>query len=267
MGIKLEKEKHIAKVCLSNTKTKNALGPEDFYQLNSIWDEIDSNKEIRVVIIYSDVEGVFCSGLDSKTALPLWAGINKPETEIEKTFVHNNKFVGRAALKYKDFNKPVIAAIDGYCYTIGFEIVMGCELRIATNDASFRMIETQLGIMPMSGANVLLPHLVGKGRSMEILLTGESFSSEMLNEWGLINRIVAKDKLMEESMKLAHRISCNGPESIQGIIRCGKEIEGKSLHDAMKIEYEIGAPIFLSQNVREGINSLNEKRKPNFENF
>ena len=264
MGIIIEKHGHIAKVGLGIEETKNAFGPLELLQLNRIWEECENDCDIRVIVLYSTLRNVFCSGLNQKTALPIWAGMKDPETSAEKWFLNDNKSVGKAMLKYKNFDKPVIAAIHGYCYTCGFEMIMNCELRIASENATFRMLETQLGIMPMSGANVFLPALIGVTRSNEVLLTGEPFTAATLHEWGLLNKVVPLDSLMDEAMLLAEKIAKNGPESIQGIVRCCRDIQGKSLEEALEIEYKIGAQIFMCDNAREGISALKEKRKPHF---
>ena len=264
MGIDYEKDGHIAKVALGLQETKNALGPDELLQLNEIWSECQEDDFIRVVVLYSSLDNVFCSGLNLKTALPIWSGMRPPETDAEQWFLDDHKSVGKATLKYKELDKPVIVAINGLCVTIGFEMVMGCELRIASETATFQMIETKLGIMPMMGANVFLHSQIGTARAMEILLTGNAVKATTLFEWGFLNRIVAKAKVMDEAMSLAESIAVNGPKSIQGMVRCAREIQGKSLKEALEIEHEIGKPIFMSEDVLEGINAFREKRIANF---
>jgi enoyl-CoA hydratase/carnithine racemase len=264
MGIGYEKDGHIAKVALGLQETKNALGPDELLQLNEIWSECQEDDFIRVVVLYSSLDNVFCSGLNLKTAIPIWSGMRPPATDAEKWFLDDHKSVGKATLKYKELDKPVIVAVNGLCVTIGFEMVMGCELRIASESATFQMIETKLGIMPMMGANVFLRSQIGAARAMEILLTGNAVKATTLFEWGFLNRIVAKAKVMDEAMSLAESIAGNGPKSIQGMVRCAREIQGKSLKEALEIEHEIGKPIFMSEDVHEGINAFREKRMPNF---
>lgn len=262
--IEFEKRNHVATIGLCFEETRNALGPDQLLQLNEIWDRCRQDDGIRVLVLYSGLEKVFCSGLDLQTALPIWSGMREPETLAEKWFLEDRRSVARAMLKHKDFDKPIIAAIDGLCLTCGFEMVMNCELRIASADAVFRMIEAQLGIMPMSGGNVFLPAQIGKARAMEILLTGDAVTADTLFKWGFLNKVVSKDSLMDESLSLAEKIANNGPEAIQGIIRCGREIMGRSEKEALETEYKIAAPIFRGNQAREGIQAVREKRKPDF---
>jgi len=264
MGIIFEKEGHIAKVGLNTPNTRNALGPDTLKQLYEAWRECQEDDRVRAVVFYSALEDIFCSGMDLKTVIPVLTGMRKAETDDEKWLISNPKAVGEAMLKTKQLDRPVIAAVHGYCLTGGFEMVMGCELRVAGEDAVFQMRETRLGIMPTGGSNVFLPAQVGYARAMEILLTGDNFPASKLYEWGFLNRLVPADKLMDEAMSLAETIAANGPRSVRAMVRCSREIQGKSLKEAFEIEMRLGAPVFASNDAREGVTALREKRKPEF---
>jgi len=264
MSVEFTKEGHIAKVGLNEPETKNALGPDNLADLNRIWTECQADKSVRAIVLYSALPDIFCSGMNLKNTIPILTGMRAPETEGEKSLFKDPKSWGRAMLKYKELDIPVIAAIHGYCLTGGFEMVMGCELRVASVDAEFQMRETTLGIMPIGGSNVFLPMQVGFPRAMEILLTGDYFPAAKLYEWGFLNRVCPKEKLMDEAMALAERIAGNGPQSIRGMVKCSRAIIGKTFEQAMDIETNIGAPIFMSDDAREGVRAQKEKRKPNY---
>ncbi len=264
MGVEFVKQGHIARVGLNIPETKNALSPDALLDLFTIWEQCRQDEDVRVIILYSALPDIFCSGMDLNTAIPVLTAARKPETEGEKWLVSWDDAVGRAMLKYRDLDKPVIAAINGYCLTGGFEMSMGCELRVASEDALFQMRETTLGIMPVGGSNVFLPMQIGSTRAMEILLTGSNFPAATLYEWGFLNRVVPREKLMDSALELAERIAGNGPASIRGIVRCARETRELSLEDALKKEMEIGMPIFMSDESREGVRAQREKRKPRF---
>jgi len=118
--------------------------------------------------------------------------------------------------------------------------------------------------MPIGGSNVFLPMQVGSARAMEILLTGNEFSAETLLQWGFLNRVVTKEKLMEEAMAFAERIAGNGPKSVRGMVRLSRQIKGLGLDEAMNKELMVGAPVFVSDDAREGVRAQKEKRKPDF---
>jgi enoyl-CoA hydratase len=144
-------------------------------------------------------------------------------------------------------------------------MIMGADLRVASEDAIFQMREASLGIMPTGGSNVYLPRMLTPCRGLEILLTANNFSARTLFEWGFLNRVAPdRDGMMKTAMELAERIAGNGPLSVQGIIRCWRESRDISWADAFKKELDIGLPVFGSQDAREGIQAQREKRKPNF---
>jgi enoyl-CoA hydratase len=160
--------------------------------------------------------------------------------------------------------KPVIAAVNGYCLTGGFEMIMGADLRLASEDALFQMREASLGIMPTGGSNVYLPRILTPCRAMEILLTAGNFKAQTLLDWGFLNRVVPAGSLMDAAVEMAERIAGNGPLAVQGIIRCFRESREMGYTEAFRKELEIGLPIFASADAREGIRAQKEKRKPDF---
>ena len=144
-------------------------------------------------------------------------------------------------------------------------MVMGADLRIASENAVFQMREASLGIMPVGGSNVYLPRILTPCRALEILLTSGNFRAKTFCEWGFINHVVpSQDDLMKKAMDMADKIAGNGPLAVQGIIQCFRETRDMSYAEAFRKEIEIGLPIFGSADAREGILAQKEKRKPNF---
>jgi enoyl-CoA hydratase len=264
MTLAYEKEGHIVKLGLNRPKEKNALDPDTLMELYHAWLNINKDDDVRVVILYSCLPDIFCSGMDLKTAIPIISRVREPETDAEKWLLQAGNDVGEAMLKPNIVNKPVIAAINGYCITGGFEMVMGADLRIASDDAIFQMREARLGIMPSGGSNIYLPRMVGSCRAMEILLTANNFAAQTLYNWGFLNNVVPRTGLMDTAMEMAQRIADNGPRAVQGMVRCMRETGDMKLGEAFAKELEIGLPIFVSDDVREGIRAQKEKRKPNF---
>jgi enoyl-CoA hydratase len=264
MGLMYEKEGYIAKVGLNRPEEKNALDPEILKELHCTWTDINQDENVRIVILYSCLTDIFCSGMDLKTAIPVLTRAREPENDAERWLIEVGPHVGEAMLKPNIVKKPVLAAINGYCLTGGFEMVMGADLRIASENAVFQMREASLGIMPVGGSNIYLPRIMTPCRALEILLTAGNFRARTLCEWGFINYVVPQDDLMKKAMEIADRIASNGPLAIQGIIQCFRETKDMPCVDAFKREIEIGMPVFGSQDAREGIRAQKEKRKPNF---
>ena len=264
MALVYEKEGHIVKVGLNRPRWKNALDADILMELHKAWREINKDDDVRVVILYSCLPDIFCAGMDLNSAIPVLTGMREPETDAEKELLQLGKKTGEAMLKPNIVNKPVIAAINGYCLTGGFEMIMGADLRIASDDAVFQMREAKLGIMPTGGSNVYLPRLLTPCRAMEILLTANNFTARTLWNWGFLNKVVDRSELMKETMEMAMQIAANGPRAVQGIIRCLRETRDLKWEEAFARELEIGLPIFSGKDAREGIRAMKEKRKPDF---
>lgn len=266
MVIDFTKAGHVAKVGINSPQTRNALANDMMMELWQAWDQCEADEEIRVVILYSGLDDIFCSGMDIKDSIPILTGQRKPETENEKQLYDNN-FAGfaRAMLKTRTLYKPVIAAINGLCLTGGFEMAQACDLRMGTADSRYMAKETQLGIQPMSGGNINLPYIIGHGRAMEMNLTGDAYPASTMLSWGFLNWVYPdKAAMMEGAMKLAEKLAGNGPMSQQGICRLNKESRGIPHEEAYAKEIEIALPVFQGGEPLEGIKAMFEKRKPRF---
>jgi enoyl-CoA hydratase len=262
MGLIFEKEEHIAHVRLNRPEAKNALDPETLIELLDAWDEIQNDPGIRVAVLSSALPDIFCAGMDLKSTMPMLMRTNEPETEAEKRVAENPGLMLDAMLRNLELDKPIVSAVHGYCLTGGWEMVMATDIRIASEDARFQMREVQYAMMPTSGATVRLPRMIPYGAAMEILLAGDPVPAQRLLEWGFLNRVVPEEKLMETAMGYAERIASNGPLAVKAIKQSVRECLGLPLREALQKELEIGMPIFLTEDAREGPRAFREKRKP-----
>jgi enoyl-CoA hydratase len=264
MALDFTKEKGIAKIALNRPHAKNALDPGILKELDEAWKEVASDDEIRVAVLYSALPDIFCAGMDLKTVIPILTAARAPENDDEQWVLENPRGLFKAMLREKDWDKPVISAIHGYCLTGGFEMVMGTDLRVASEDAVFQMREATFGIMPTGGSNVFLPRQIPLAAAKEILVLADDIPASRLYEWGFLNRVVPKEKLLDEAMAMAGRIADNGPLAVQGILKCIRETAEMEVEVAMNRELEIGMPIFASADAREGVKAFREKRKAEF---
>jgi len=264
MELTFRKEKHIAYVGLNRPEVKNALGPGILKKLSEAWKEVASDPQIRVAILFSELDDIFCSGMDLRSVIPILTAARPPANEDEQWVFNDPQGMFKAMLRQRDFYKPVISAVNGLCLTGGFEMVMGTDLRVASEDAGFQMREATYGIMPVGGSNVFLPRQIPLAAAKEIMLMGQVVPSRRLYEWGFLNSVVEKSKLMSEAERIAQRIADNGPLAVQGVLRCMAETVEMDFDDAMNKELEIGMPIFSSADAREGVAAFREKRKAVF---
>jgi enoyl-CoA hydratase len=264
MALTFKVENKIARVGLNRPDALNALDVTTLLQLSEAWDEIAQSDAIRVAVLYSDLPDIFCSGMDLKSVIPILTGMRKPESEDEKVLAQNPVRAYAAMLRGRTWDKPIVSAVHGLCLTGGFEMVMGTDLRIASEDAEFWMREASFGIMPTGGSNAYLPREIPLAAAKEILLIAEPVPARRLYDWGFINRLVAKDSLMDAAMEMAERIAGNGPLAVSGILKCIRETMNTDIETAMNKELEIGMPIFVSADAREGVRAFKEKRKADF---
>jgi enoyl-CoA hydratase len=157
---------------------------------------------------------------------------------------------------------PVIAAVNGAAYAGGCELAAACDFVYAAVNARFALTEVTLGIMPGAGGTQNLPRAVGTRRAMEIILTGAPFTAEQAEAWGLVNKLTARDRLLEETLTTARRIAGNAPLSVrqakQAVLR-GRQM---SIWDGLAFEIEAYNRMVPTEDRREGVLAFNEKRAP-----
>lgn len=172
---------------------------------------------------------------------------------LQKAFLRNFKLY-----------KPVIAAINGSAIAGGMEILYSTDIRIAAEGAKFGLQEVKWSILPLMGSTIKLPRQISYAKAMEIMLTGELISAEEALKYGFINKIVPKDQVMAEAQRYAKIIAKNGPLAIKAVKQSVQEGIGLSLEEGLAKELEIGIPVFLSEDAKEGPQAFKEKREPKF---
>jgi enoyl-CoA hydratase len=243
---------------MNRPDARNALSSEMVVRLADAWETIDADETIRVAIL-TGAAGHFCAGADLKAMAGgygdnEWTQRSRSDPEIP----------WRALLRHHRLTKPLLAAVEGYAVAGGTEILQATDIRIAGRSAMFGIAEVRRGLFPIGGSTVRLRRQIGYAKAMEILLTGELFSADEALRIGLINRVVEDGEALAEARKIASVIAANAPLSVQAVKRSVQETEGLPEAEAMKVELEIGLPIFGTEDAREGPKAFKEKRPPNF---
>ena len=206
----------------------------------------------------------FCSGADLGRLIPLMSRARPPEDEWDRQLLADGETLGRGLLRTFDVVKPVIAAINGHAIAGGMELVQGTDLRIASESAKFGVQEVKWAIFPGGGSTVRLPKQIPYARAMELLLTGDLITAAEALEMGFLNRVVAAEAVLPAALELAERIAANGPIAVQAIRRSARECQGRPEAEAMKIESQMAAPVFRTEDAREGPLAFMQKRNPVF---
>ena len=161
-------------------------------------------------------------------------------------------------------DKPIIAAINGFCLGGGTEMALACHIQIADEAATFGYPEIKLGIIPGYGGTQRTTRRIGLGRTLELILSGNFLNGRQAEQYGLVNRTVAKGTVVEEAMKLATTIAAKSRVSLQAALRAVQEGINTDLHTGMKLERELFGTCYASEDKKEGVAAFMEKREPKF---
>jgi enoyl-CoA hydratase len=263
MPIHYEVDDHVATITIDRPETRNALDMYHFRDLAAAWRSVKKDDDVWVAII-TGVGDAFMAGADLKTFIPQVTKLQKEiqsggVKEIDGCRLSDSVY---AVLRNVEIYKPIIAAVGGPAVAGGMEMLGGVDIRIATPDATFGVMEPKRGLFAGGGTTVRLPRQLAFPAAMEFLLTAERFPAERALELGLINEIVNRDQLMERAREWAARITANAPLAVQAT----KESVLKGLlvdmESAYKIESEISGRVFQTEDAKEGPKAFAEKRPP-----
>ena len=249
-----EKRGEVLVVTIHRPQQLNALNAETMGELDSVFGELDSDETVRGVILTGGGEKAFVAGADIKEL----AG----ETP---TSGRQTSAGGQAVLRRIETSvKPVIAAINGFALGGGLELALACHLRIAAEGATMGLPEVKLGGIPGYGGTQRLARLVGKGRALELILTGGRIDAGEAHRIGLVNRVVSPHRLLEEAEALLREILANGPLATQyALMAVERGLEG-TLDEGLMLESSLFGLLCATEDMREGMKAFIEKRPPRF---
>lgn len=256
-----ERDGHVLIVTLNRPERRNALSPSMMDGLSAAWDEANANPDIRVVILTGN-GGTFCAGmdLDAATAAPPGDAFEKGDDAVADIA----KGIIKPLLKGFLLDKPLIAAVEGSAIAGGTEILQGTDIRIAGETARFGVSEVRWGLYPLGGSVVRLRRQIPYAIAADILLTGRHLRAPEAKEIGLISEVVPDGTALDRAREVAAAIAANGPVAVQAVLRALRATEGIPESEAMRIDSEIGMPVFMSDDAKEGPMAFMEKRTPQF---
>ncbi|MEM3972732.1 MAG: 3-hydroxyacyl-CoA dehydrogenase/enoyl-CoA hydratase family protein [Saccharolobus sp.] len=245
-------EPPLAWIVLNRPERLNALNPELVNELDKVLDELETNNEVRVVIITGNGRA-FSAGADVTSFLTL-----RPIDVIRLRTLRN--LVNKISL----YTKPVIAAINGFALGGGLELAMACDIRIASEMAQLGQPEINIGIIPGAGGTQRLPRLIGKGKAKLLIYTGDMISAEDAYKMGLVDMIVPANRFEDEVRRIALKIAEKSPLSLLAAklaIELGSEA---NIWTGQTLESTLFGLLFTTKDVEEGVKAFLEKRKPQF---
>lgn len=245
-------EKNIAIITLNRPDVLNALNLDILQELDSALEEIRKDNKIRAVVIMG-AGRAFSSGADLSAPAP-----------DEAAMRHRMEFGQKVYDKIEVFDKPVVAAIHGYCLAGGLELAIACDIRIASEDARFGLVETNVGLLPSWGGVMRLPRVLGKTYAYEIVLAAQRIDAKEAYRIGLVNKVVPSDELKSAAMQMAGILATKAPIPV----RLAKKIMAKAFEITMKegnkLMTDAGVACQTSEDLMEGVAAMFEKRTPKF---
>jgi enoyl-CoA hydratase len=249
--IGFEKRGHIAVFTLDRPEALNSFTREMLVGMDAGFAEFQADDDLWVAILTGRGERAFCAGMDLKETLSQVTGGDEMGYED-----HTKR-------PFSDVFKPIIGAVNGACIAGGVEFLLGTDLRVAAEHATFALAEVRWGVIPLGGSHVRLPQQIPWAVAMELLLAAETLSAQRAYEVGLVNRVVPSAELMPTAFALAEKICRNGPLAV----RTAKEIAVRALQQTLPfvLEKAIGARVLASEDAKEGPRAFAEKRPPRFQ--
>ena len=250
----LERDGATAIVTINRPKVLNALNTQTLDELRRAILELKQDEGVRVVILTGAGEKSFVAGADINEL-----AVQTPTGGREHALAGQHVFD-----LIENLGKPVIAAINGYALGGGCELAMACTLRLAADTARLGQPEIALGLIPGYAGTQRLPRLVGRGKAMEMILTGAPIAADEAQRIGLVNRVVPAAELMAEARTLAAQLAKNAPIAMRYIINAVNKGVEMPFAEACQYEATLFGLVASTDDMREGTAAFLEKRKPEF---
>jgi enoyl-CoA hydratase len=253
--LKTQVDGTIATITIDRPDKLNALNAATVEELRRAFEAAHANEAVRGVIVTGAGPKAFVAGAD----------IAELATMGPITGVRVSRD-GQDAFRFLErMGKPVLAAVNGFALGGGLELALACHLRIASANARFGLPEVRLGIIPGYGGTVRLPRIVGRGRALELILTGDMIDAEEAHRIGLVNRVVDAGELQTAARELMTRITANGPRALALALESVDHAEGASTPDALTLESSLFGLLASTEDMREGKQAFIEKRAARFQ--
>ena len=249
----LLKENNIATIVINRPDKLNALNRTVLEELNKVLDEIESDTNVKSVIITGAGPKAFVAGAD----ISEFKGLNKEQAmalaqQGQDTF-----------WRIENSTKPIVAAVNGFALGGGCELAMSCHFRLASDNAKFGQPEVNLGLLPGYGGTQRMVQLIGKGKAMELLMSANMIDANEAKTLGLVNYVTSPETLLDETKKLLTLINTKAPLAVASCIRAANAVFDET-KNGFAVEIEEFGNCFITDDMKEGVAAFLEKRKPVF---
>jgi enoyl-CoA hydratase/carnithine racemase len=257
MAILYEKRGRVAYITINRPEARNAVDPETMQELSNAWIDFRDDDDLWIGVLTGAGDKSFSAGADLKSLIPRLTGaIPGGATAIAGGF-------GGITRDFECW-KPMIAAVNGHCFAGGFEMMLACDLRIASENAVFGLTEVSWGIIPAAGGTQRLPRSIPMAKAMEMILTARHISAEEACNIGLINKVVPQAELMNEVERWIATLLERGPLALRAAKQAILQGMNMPLDEGMQLEQRLMAGLLKTEDAREGPLAFAQKRKPEF---
>jgi enoyl-CoA hydratase len=254
-SIRVERADGRATVTVARPDKLNALNGQTIAELERAFQDLAADDDVRGLIITGEGEKAFVAGADIAELARMGP--------IDGIGVSRQ---GQEAFRLLErMGKPVIAAVNGYALGGGMELALACHLRIASENARFGLPEVKLGIIPGYGGTVRLPRIVGRGRALELILTGEMIPAQRAYEIGLVNRVVPVGEVRAAAEQLLDGILKNGPIALRFALEAVDRSLETGIDEGLGLEAHLFGLLASTEDMREGMRAFLEKREARFQ--
>ena len=253
-NLALEIKNSIVILTINRPEKLNALNTETLAELKIAFTELKKDDNVKVIVITGSGEKAFIAGADI-------AELNKLDMINGKEFSEKGQAVFNLI---EQFEKPVIAAVNGFALGGGCELALACHIRLASENAKFGQPEVNLGIIPGYGGTQRLARLVNSGKAMEYILTGDIISANEALRIGLVNQVYPNDELMIKAIEFAEKIASKPQHAVRFAIKAVNAAAQVSLNEGQNFEAVLFGLCCGTEDFKEGTNAFLEKRKPVF---
>ncbi len=244
----------IALITINRPERLNAMDAEHYAGLSRAWCSVRDDPAVRVAIVTGAGEKSFTTGADIKSFL------TAPAELSEMWMTQRDQLLNRGLEVWK----PVIAAVNGYCLGGGMTLMLASDIRIAATHATFNLAEVKRGVIPGNGGTQRILDQLPYPIAMELLLTGDTMDAETAARWGLINKVVAKEQLLEAAYAYARKIAANAPLAVQAAKELAVRSREMDRVTGLRFEAVINRMLAMSEDAKEGPAAFAAKRAPEF---
>jgi len=260
MPITYEKKGRIATITINRPEAMNAIDRETSRELIEAWTNFRDDSALWVAILTGAGEKAFSSGADLRFAAEFY----KNMTPFQRRQASENLPGLGGITRHIEIMKPIIAAINGYCFAGGLEMALACDFRLASENAVFGLLEVTRGIIPGAGGTQRLPRIIPLPKALEMILVGRRINAQEALRIGLVNEVFLLPELMPAAYRLAEELCQNAPLALQAAKEAVLRGLDMPLGEGLRLEQFLAEPVRNSIDAHEGVQAFLEKRKPEF---